>query len=449
MDENLKDKDILLVKKDDSKELRAVAGLDKKGGLETVSPKQENQSKFIAFDRNGNALENFIENFARQFKNPSRFQFFNAPADRVEETANNLQKAAQDPEKSENKEFLDMHKVEMPEIKRKYAISSEQVDWTKMMQFGVSEDRLEKNGEIDKLLNYQKTDLMPVYMKVNGITVGSDARISLHKQEDGTFAPNVHFIRKSPDLRSYFGVEFSEEDKKTLLSTGNLGRVVEAEYRQGIKTPVLLSIDRQTNELVAYRKDLVKAPETYMGVTLSEEQKETLGRGEKIHLEGLVSKKGTTYNCDVQFNADKRYFEPVFNKERRQKQEWDGETPKTFRKQELSAEQRDSLREGKTVYVDGLVDKKGKGYAGYITLNKENGKVGFMFPNDYKTALSEGKVVPDDRHKTQVAVNNEGKTNEATKNLKMSLDKGQTQPTEKQQNQQKEAKPKKSKSMKM
>ncbi|KAA6314202.1 hypothetical protein EZS27_035144, partial [termite gut metagenome] len=109
-----------------------------------------------------------------------------------------------------------------------------------------------------------------------------------------------------------------------------------------------------------------------------------------------------------------------------------GDAPKTFRKKELSEDQRSSLQEGKTVYIDGLLDKKGKKYSGYITLNKETGKSDFMFPKDYKDALAAGKVVPDDRHKTQVAVNSEGKTNEATKKADKPLEKGQTKPTEKQ-----------------
>jgi hypothetical protein len=93
--------------------------------------------------------------------------------------------------------------------------------------------------------------------------------------------------------------------------------------------------------------------------------------------------------------------------------------------------------------VYGLVDKKGKGYSGYITLNKETGKTDFMFPKQYKDVLAAGKIIPDDRHKTQVAVNSEGKTSEATRNVKEPLKKGQTQPTEKQE------KPKKAKNMKM
>ena len=85
----------------------------------------------------------------------------------------------------------------------------------------------------------------------------------------------------------------------------------------------------------------------------------------------------------------------------------------------------------------------------YITLNKETDKTDFMFPKQYKEALAAGKIIPDDRHKKQVAKNSEGKTTEATKNVKEPLNKGQTQPTEKQAARQEQDKPKKSKGIKM
>ena len=52
-------------------------------------------------------------------------------------------------------------------------------------------------------------------------------------------------------------------------------------------------------------------------------------------------------------------------------------------------------------------------------------------------------------HKTQVAVNNHGKTNEATKNVKEPLKTGQTQPTAEQKQKQDENKQKKSRGRKM
>jgi hypothetical protein len=239
------------------------------------------------------------------------------------------------------------------------------------------------------------------------------------------------------------------------LTNANLGRVVEAEFRPGEKTPILLSLDKLTNELVAFRADRVIAPEKIKGVELNEQQKKELSEGKAVHLDNMMSKNGKEFSASIQFNADKRGFEFLFDNERKQSQKQENgqrDVQKTFRGKELTGDQRDSLREGKTIHVDGLVDKKGKGYSGYITLNKETGKTDFMFPKQYKDALAAGKVIPDSRSKTQVAINSEGKTSEATKNVKEPLKKGQTQLTEKQaekQEKQEKKATKKAKGMKM
>jgi hypothetical protein len=253
--------------------------------------------------------------------------------------------------------------------------------------------------------------MLPVAVKLDNETLRSDARFSLRKQEDGTFSPSIHLIRYKPDLeRPYFGIRFSEEDKNNLLTTGNLGRVADAEFQKGEKTPILLSLDKQTNELVTFRQAWMRTPETYKGVLLSDEQKQKLNNGEKISVEGMTSTKGTRFDGEVQFNADKRYCELIFNNDYKQSQKQaaaQSDVPKTFRSKALTEQQRDSLREQKTVFVDGLIDGRGKGYAGYVTLNKESGKLDFMFPKDYKEAVAAGKAIPDDRNKTQAAVTQE------------------------------------------
>ncbi|KAA6300200.1 MAG: hypothetical protein EZS26_003663 [Candidatus Ordinivivax streblomastigis] len=453
MDKNLKDQDVLLVREKGSNELQ-VANMDKDGKVKSAKPDGENPD-LLKIDKHGNILENFFENFMRQVKEPTRFEFFRVPAEKFKEVTQKLQDAFKNPDKPENKEFLDLHRIDPADFLKKqaqskeqtqtpangYAIDPNKVQWDKLEKFGITRESLEKTGNLDKLLNYQKTDLMPVAMKFEDETLRSDARLSLRKQEDGSFMPAVHLIRHKPDLeRPYFGIQFTVEDKNNLLTTGNLGRMVDAEFKQGEKTPILLSLDKQTNELVAFRKDWLKVPDTYKGAQLNEEQKQKLGNGEKVKIEGMTSHAGNKFDGEVQFNADKRYFEPIFkdknqkqNQTQNQKQSNEqGDAPKTFRKKELNEDQRSSLQEGKTVYVDGLLDKKGKNYSGYITLNKETGKSDFMFLKDYKDALAAGRVVPDDRHKTQVAVNSEGKTNETTKKVDKPLEKGQTKPTEKQ-----------------
>jgi hypothetical protein len=114
----------------------------------------------------------------------------------------------------------------------------------------------------------------------------------------------------------------------------------------------------------------------------------------------------------------------------------------------LDDKQYNKFKAGQTVYLDGLIDKKGQPYQGYITLNKETNKTTFSFQNPSK--LKE-QAQPAEANKTQTAVNSEGKTNEATKNVKEPLKSGQQAPKNKQQQEQQE-KPKapaKSKGRKM
>jgi hypothetical protein len=122
-------------------------------------------------------------------------------------------------------------------------------------------------------------------------------------------------MRSKPSLDyPYFGVRFTDEDKQNLLATGNLGRVVEAEFAKGVKTPVFISLDPQTNELVSSRADRMLLPDTIKGVRLNDTQKEELRQGRAIHLEGMTSSKGTTFSAALQYNADKRGLSFRFDK---------------------------------------------------------------------------------------------------------------------------------------
>ncbi len=91
---------------------------------------------------------------------------------------------------------------------------------------------------------------------------------------------------------------------------------------------------------------------------------------------------------------------------------------------ELTKEQQADLKAEKTIYVSGLTDKRGQVYNAYIKVNNEKGKLDFFKWNPDKAQ----EKTPDNAHKTQEAVNSQGKTNEATKDIKEPLKKEQTQP---------------------
>jgi hypothetical protein len=257
-------------------------------------------------------------------------------------------------------------------------------------------------------------------------------------------AVHLHGIRKEPNLNSKFlGHQFTDEDKKNLKETGNMGRVVDLiNPKTDEIIPSVISRNRLTNELVAYRAEYMKIPDEIKGIRLDEHQKQTLLEGAPLYLEGMISKKGEPFDATVQFNADKRYVEFMFNNNhtpqqsqqhhhnQQQTQPTDKEAPKIFRGKELDDSQYEKFKAGQTVYVDGLTDAKGKTYQGYITFNKETSKTDFSFTHPNK--LKE-QAKPSEDQKTQTAVNSQGKTNEATKNVKEPLESKQQQPASQQQ----------------
>jgi len=332
----------------------------------------------------------------------------------------------------------------------------EDIDWETMANLGLSQEKLEKLKILDPLLKGFKTnELVPISLNLGTAITRLDARLSLQQDAAGNVVMAIHGIRKEPNLGyKFFGHEFSKEDKDNLLKTGNMGRIVDLEFsKTGEKIPSIISVDRLTNELIALRADKIKVPDEIKGIKLNEEQKKTLMEGKPLHLEGMISTKGEPFNADVQFNADKRYVEFLFDRKLSKKetqstgQNQTNEIPKEFRGKELTDEQHEKLKEGQTVYIDGLIDKKGKAYQGYITFDKETGVTNFDFKNP--DALKD-RIQPAESHKTQNAVNSEGKTNESTKNIQEPLKSGQSGPdSKKQQEQQKPKAPAKSKGRKI
>lgn len=104
-------------------------------------------------------------------------------------------------------------------------------------------------------------------MNFGSAVLCTDARLSFQQSVGGPIVLGIHGIRQKPELdRPYFGHIFSDEDKKNLLETGNMGRVVELKGRNGEYLPSFISIDKLTNEVVAMRAETAFIPKEIKGV---------------------------------------------------------------------------------------------------------------------------------------------------------------------------------------
>jgi len=531
--------DVLVVRDEKTGEISVVAGLDARGYPKRAQAKAEHSQEFLRFDRHGDAIDNFFRNFYRQCKEPTRFGFYRVAADTVEALLPVIKDLLKDPDanaellaphkvdtsayrpveeqqateeaKRENTEENNVEQQtdeKMEEMKPKNQeqqpqaaetqaaqgqepaqegqtqtkpekpnlIGDGDVDWKELEQFGVKRENLSEK-DMKALMNYGKTDLVTVNPTFGGESYELQARLSFQKTEDGKMKLTPHFVRREPRLDlPHNGYTFTDEDRKNLKQTGNLGRLVDvADTKTGEMRPLYISIDRLTNEIVDVPASKVRIPDRIGLTELSKPEKDILRAG------FALPKEVTLKNALLQVNADKRDVEFVPGQPRQQqaqrqgnsqdrmqdnpgtqgqKQENNGEGQRRNRswvngdgsirpiskwKDDIFTDQQKAdYVAGKTVVLANAKDDQGQPCTKYLKFDREKGR-----PLTYSQNPDLAQTVaPSNESRTQLAVNNEGKTNEATRHLKEPLTQGQTAPKDEAQKQQQE-KPKKSKGMKV
>ena len=523
------EKDVLVVRDEKTGEISVVAGLNADGSPKRIPAKAENAQSFLQFDRHGDVLDNFFRNFFRQCREPSRFGFYRVAADQADKLLEVIKDLLKDPDG--NKEMLAPHKVdtsgyekkvqeeqsaekqEQPEQKqddepkkqeemeqkneqnqespqqtqgnRGYQpIDESKINWQKLEEkWGVKRDDLEKSGDLNRMLNYGKSDLVRVSPNFGGEAFELDARLSFKKDGEGNVSLVPHFIRKEQKLDDYKEHKFSDDDRKNLRETGNLGRVVDLVDREtGEIIPSFVSIDRKTNEITDVSASKVRIPERIGKTEITKQEQDMLRAGLPVRDKLIERKDGRKFVTTLQVNVEQRgvEFVPGTGKSPRtaQTQETKGDTSKsqaqggenaaqTKKEQRRNTwtnedgsirpiskwsgvnftdQQKADYVAGKAVKLENVTDKQGFHATMYIKFNPEKGR-----PYRYDTNPDNAQqVAPSNESRTQVAVNNDGKTNEATKNLREPLQKGQTNPKDARQQQQQEKPQKKTgKGMKM
>ena len=353
-------------------------------------------------------------------------------------------------------------------------IADDQVDWNELLKCGIDKEKLSEK-DLKALMNYGKTGLVTVKPTFGYESYELQARLSFQKMEDGKLKLTPHFIRNEPRLDiPHNGYTFTDEDKKNLKRTGNLGKVVDvADTRTGEMRQSYISIDRLTNEIVDVPADKVRIPYQIGQTGLTKEEMDILRAGLALPKEVTLS-NGRKFQALLQVSAEKRDVEFVPGQRRqqqsqRQSKQQDnpdaqGQTQENGERQRrnrswtnedgsirpISKWKDDLFNEqqiadyvaGKTVVLANAKDDQGQPCTKYLKFSFEKGR-----PLTYSQNPDLAQTVaPSNESRTQLAVNNEGKTNEATKHVKEPLQQGQTAP--KDETQQKRQ-TKKSKGMKV
>ena len=328
--------------------------------------------------------------------------------------------------------------------------------------------------DMKALLNYGKTGLVIVKPTFGGEQIEIQARLSFRKDDNDQLQLVPHFVRNEPKLDvAYKGYTFTPEDKKNLLQNGNLGKVVDfPDKNTGELRPHFISIDRLTNEIVDIPTNKVRIPDTIGKTPITKDDKRVLYSGIPLRKE-IELANGRKFTPLLQVNVEQRGVEFVPGSTRqaqgqkqngdkkqtadKQEQKAEGDTGgqkkqqdpnhwlnedgtirrlNTYFKKELTEQQKDDYVAGKTIEIKEVPNKNGSGtYTAYVKFDFDK-----MQPRSYRNNpdLKQAKEqIPTNENKTQVAVNEQGKTNEATKHTKEPLKPGQSAPkNEKQQKEQ-------------
>ncbi len=400
--ENPQMSDIVLVLDKMELLLQAVSEINKDGRYSTVPADKEHQNSFLKIDRYATVFENFLKNFWSQLKDPSHFGLFTMKEQEFDkpEIKQAIEDLAAGKKTNAVEEFLKKYEItpknqkeqsinnqNQEEMAKKnqtrqpvveagdqqqnsqYRYNESMINWEQLKNFGLSREYLQERGLLDSMLKGYKTNqLVPITMNFGSAVLRTDARLSLQQSKTGEVVLAIHGIRKQPELeRPYFGHIFSEEDKKNLLETGNMGRVVELKGRNGEYIPSFISLDKMTNEVVAMRAENVYIPNEIKGVELTDQEKNDLREGKKVYIEGMTAKSGNEFNAHIQVSAERRGIDFIF------------ENDKIFNRTalggvELTKQQIEDLNAGKAIFVEDMKRKDGELFSSYVKLDEATGR---------------------------------------------------------------------------
>lgn len=422
---------MLVQNKNDPKAgVQAVSEIDGQGKVKTVPVDERNENSFLKFDKNSSILENFIKNFWSQLKNPTHFRLIrmtvhdykmnkqaikdlaegkqtdavkeflkryeirpkenrkeqNVNQEKTETMAKKQQQQPQQPQEplqqSEVQQAAQGAQPQVPQAEQqpqapRYRYNEDMIDWNALEKHGVSKASLEQEGLLDSMLKGYKTNkLVPLTLTLDAAIIRMDARLSLIPMQNGQVGLGIHGIRKEPQLeRPYFGHIFTEEDKKNLRESGNMGRVAELNLRGGTTEPCLISIDKSTNELVAVRQEHVYVQDEVRGVKLSPDEIQTLKNGGQVFVDGMISNKGKEFSATLQYSAERRGLEFIFPKDQAFNQQSLGGV-------QLSPTQLKMLSEGHTILVEDMKRRNSdEVFSSFVTLDKVTGRPNYTRHN--------------------------------------------------------------------
>lgn len=182
-----------------------------------------------------------------------------------------------------------------------------------LASLGLNTADLEQSGQLQKLLNGQKTDLLPMQVvgKDGQEAVKFDGKMVLHREPDGTATLKMELPQEKLVIPNEIGGQpFTPEQRQKLETEGNAGLIRGLKDEKGQEYNGYVSVDKTMNKVVILPENKVALQETIAGVKLSPEQSHDLKEGKAVALANMVtSDGGRKFDGTAQVNAAKASIE--------------------------------------------------------------------------------------------------------------------------------------------
>ena len=345
--ENPQMSDIVLVLDKMELLIQAVSEINKNGKYSTVPADKEHQNSFLKIDRYATFFENFLKNFWSQLKDPTHFGLFTM----------------------KEEEF------DKPEVKQAIEDLAEGKK-TKAVEEFLKKYEITPKNQTEQSINNQNSEAMAKKNQTQQPVVEAN-----DQQQNNQYRYNESMINW--DQLKNFGLSREYLQERGLLDSMLKGyktnQLVPINLNFGsavLRTDARLSLQQSnTGEVVLAIHGIRKQPELerpYFGHIFSEEDLlETGNMGRVVELKGrngeyipsFISLDKMT-NEVVAMRAENVYI------------------PNEIKGVQLTEQEKNDLREGKKVYIEGMTAKSGNEFNAHIQVSAERRGIDFIFEND-------------------------------------------------------------------
>lgn len=180
------------------------------------------------------------------------------------------------------------------------------VDWQKLGKLGITKDRLQLTGQLDKFLNGERTSVIDPSTLKEGQKYFLDKMPFALKLKEGSKGPEAHVIFKENKLNipeRLQGQKLSVEDRLNLITKNHLGRTLQINGK-----PHFVSVDRELNQVSTRDAESIKIPSKIKlangsEIQLTKDQQQLLSQGKPALIAGLMDNKNQPYTGHLIINA--------------------------------------------------------------------------------------------------------------------------------------------------